>query len=309
MGYPCVAKQLGFCTVENGIKVGEAVMLVQRDFGERIQRKHARFKYTVEDLGIERVREEVAKRGGILEATRPVEFVDNNDRFGWTRSSDKMWHYGLFIENGRIKDTPNHPLKTGLKEIALIHKGDFRLTGNGNMYIGDCTEKAKKTIQGMLEKYKIDNKAHSALRTSAMACASLPYCALAFAESERYLPSLISKIDDIVEAAGIRDDSIVMRMTGYANGCARPYVAEIGLVGRAPGLYNGAGHAGQRLSKLYKESVNEQQIITHLEPLLNQYAKERTKGEFFGDFVIRKGHVKETITGSDFHEGLGNVLD
>merc|ERR1712166_945371 len=157
-------------------------------------------------------------------------------------------------------------------------------------------------IQGMLEKYKIDYKAHSALRTSAMA----------FAESERYLPSLISKIDDIVEAAGIRDDSIVMRMTGCANGCARPYVAEIGLVGRAPGVYNlyiGAGHAGQRLSKLYKESVNEQQIITHLEPLLNQYAKERTKGEFFGDFVIRKGHVKETITGSDFHEGLGNVLD
>jgi len=311
--YPCTASVMGFCTVEQAVKVGEAVMLTQRDNGERVNRKHARMKYTLEDMGMEAFRASVEKFAGFpLEEAKPFEFVTNNDRLGWTQSSDKMWHYGLFIENGRIKDRPDYPLKTALKAIAMQHTGDFRLTGNANMYIGNCDDLTKKMVQGMLDKYGVGNKRHTGLRRSAMACASLPYCALAFAESERYLPTLIGKLEDLMEAAGIRDDSIVMRMTGCANGCARPYVAEIGLVGRAPGVYNlyiGAGHAGQRLSKLYKESVNEEQVITHLTPLLQQYAKERSQGEFFGDFVIRKGHIKATEKGPDFHANLVNTLD
>jgi sulfite reductase (NADPH) hemoprotein beta-component len=311
--HPFTARNMGFCTLDQAIAVGEAVMLTQRDFGERLERKHARLKYTLEDMGMDKFREEVEKRCGFkMSPARPFEFQTNNDRYGWIETEDKIWHYGMFIENGRIKDTPDYPLKTTLRQIAeQFPNTDYRLTGNANMYIGNVTAEEKPQIQAMMEKAGIGNNKHSALRLSAMACASLPYCALAFAESERYLPTLIEKLETAVDEAGLREDSITMRMTGCANGCARPYVAEIGCVGRAPGVYNlylGAGHAGQRLSKLYKEAVNEDQIVAAVSPLLLEYAKGKDQGEYFGDWVIRAGHVKATVNGPDFHENLGDVL-
>lgn len=311
--YPCVAQMLGYCDYNQAIKVGESVMLVQRDHGERKNRKHARMKYTVEDMGIVAFREDVESRCGFkLQEPQTFSFETNTDRYGWTQSSDGMHHYCMFIENGRIKDTENYPLRTALREIAHEHKGDFRLTPNANLIIGNLTADGKTRIQALMDKYKIGNNNHSGLRLSAMACAALPYCGLAFAESERYLPSLIGKLEALLEKAGLRDDSITMRMTGCPNGCARPFLAEVGFVGRAPGVYNlylGAGHHGQRLNKLYKEAVNETQIVAHLAPLFARFAKERNKDEPFGDWVIRAGVVAATTKGPDFHANLGNTLD
>lgn len=304
--YPCIGQLMGFCTPEQAVKVGETVMLIQRDHGDRQNRKHARLKYTLEDLGMEWFKNEVERRCGFkLQEGRPYEFTSNADRLGWNRSADGNWVYGMFVENGRIKDTADFPMKTGLREVAKVHKGDFRLTANGNMYIGGISEASRPEIEVLLAKYKLVNELHTGLRLNSMACASLPYCGLAFAESERYLPSLISKMETAVEEAGLHSDAITMRMTGCANGCARPYIAEIGFVGRAPGIYNlylGAGHSGERLSKLYRSGVNEEQILELVRPMFSLYATERQENEWFGDFVIRKGIVKETKAGPDFHK-------
>jgi sulfite reductase (NADPH) hemoprotein beta-component len=313
--YPVTAKPMGFCLPDQCLAVGEAVLKVQRDHGERLERKHARLKYTMEDLGMEKFREEVEKYTGFkLEEARTFEFTNNNDRYGWIKASDGMWNYGMFVENGRVKDTPGYPLKSCLREIAdNFGSVEWRLSPNANIYIGNVDgDEMKAGIQAVMDKHKVGSNKHSAMRLSAIACASLPYCALSFAEAERYLPSLLEKLEDTLEEAGLRDDSITIRMTGCPNGCARPYLAEIGLVGRAPGVYNlylGAGHAGERLSKLYKEAVNEEQILGHLTPLLQGYAKDRIKGEFFGDFVCRTGVVAQTTNGADFHENTKNLLD
>jgi len=220
------------------------------------------------------------------------------------RGSDGKWHYTMFIQNGRIKDLPDYPLRTGLREIAKVHKGDLRFTANQNIIISNVEEQDKDAVEALMAKYKIANKRHTALRLNSMACVALPTCGLAFAESERYLPSLVSLIDEELINQGLQEDAITIRMTGCPNGCARPYVAEIALVGKAPGIYNlylGGGFAGQRLNKLYKEAANEAEIVEALRPLIQRYSKERNPGEHFGDFVIRIGIVKEVTAGSLFH--------
>lgn len=303
--YPCLAQPLGFCTVDQAVIVGEKVMLVQRDYGDRENRKHARLKYTLRDHGMEWFREQVEERAGFkMQPSRAYKFTDNTDVMGWRQTDDGMWHFTLFVEHGRIKDTPEYPLKTGLREIARIHNGDFRLTGSSNMIIGNVLEENKPLIEQMLVKYKISNNRHTGLRLNSMACAALPYCALSMAEAERYLPTLIDKLDDAIEEAGLRDRSIMIRMTGCPNGCARPFLAEIGFVGKAPGRYNlylGGGHAGERLNKCYKENQTEEEILAELTPMLHRYAKERSDGEPFGDYVIRAGIIKATVDGPDFH--------
>ncbi|KAF9404065.1 hypothetical protein BGX21_000011 [Mortierella sp. AD011] len=304
--YPRTADIIAFCTPEQAIETGEKVMLVQRDFGDRMNRKHARLKYTIDDRGIEWFKTELQSRLPFqLQEPKPFKFADNADRYGWTQGQDKLWHYCCYIENGRVKDTPAEPHKTGLREIAKIHQGEFRLTPNQHLVIANIKESEKARIQLLLEQYKLDKLNYTGAMLNSMACVAFPTCGLAMAESERYLPSLVSKFESTLEEIGLRDDAITIRMTGCPNGCARPYVAEIAFVGKAYGAYNvylGGGHHGERLNKLYKESLTEPEIVAELTPMLRRYAAERLEGEFFGDFVIRVGIIKATLSGKTFHD-------
>jgi sulfite reductase (NADPH) hemoprotein beta-component len=302
--YPRTADAMAFCRPEQAVDVAEKVVLVQRDFGDRGNRKHARMKYTVEDHGVAWYRAEVEKRlGYALEDPRPMRFTHTGDRYGWTEDWQGHWHCTLFIENGRVADTPGHPIRTGLRKIAEVHKGEFRLTANQNLIIAGVKKRDRKKIEALLQEHGLTND-RSGLRLHAMACVALPTCGLALAESERYLPRLVDALDEVLDEAGLRQDEIVIRMTGCPNGCARPFLAEIGLVGRSPGTYNlylGAAFDGTRLNKLYRQDVGHDAIVAALRPLLLAYAGERAPGERFGDFVVRTGVVAATRNGPDFH--------
>jgi sulfite reductase (NADPH) hemoprotein beta-component len=307
--YPRLASVMGFTTPDRIVDVVEKIMTVQRDYGCRTNRKHARFKYTVDDYGLDFIREETEKRCGfMLDEAREYTFTNNGDQYGWLKGTDGFWYVTLFVEGGRVKDTKQLKMMTALREIAKEFTDvDFRLTGNQNLMIGKISEADKPGIEAKLKEYKIGEFGTlSGLRRNSIACVALPTCGLAMAESERYLPELITKIEDICEKVGLRDDDIVIRMTGCPNGCGRPFLGEIGFVGKAPGKYNlylGAGFAGERLNKMYRENIGEEQILEELTPILEAYAKEREDGERFGDFTIRKGYVKATVEGKDFHDG------
>ncbi len=306
--FPRTADMFGFCKPDQAVDVAEKVMTVQRDWGDRENRKHARLKYTIEDRGLDAFRTEVERRLGYkLGKARDFHFDSTGDAIGWLQGADKKWHLTLFIENGRVKDQPGHNLRTALREVAEQHTCAFVLTSNQNLIIANVTAKAKPKINAILKEHGIIPMASSGLRRNSMACVALPTCGLALAESERYLPELLSMLENVLDKAGLRDDDIVIRMTGCPNGCARPYLAEIGLVGRNPGLYNlylGAAFDGSRLNKLYAEDVNEARLLAILEPMLVRYAKEREDGERFGDFVIRAGYVKPTTAGNQFHADI-----
>ena len=305
--YPRIADILGYCTLGQAVAVAETVMLVQRDFGDRTDRKHARLKYTIEDRGIVWFREEVERRLGYrLGSPRQFAFTHMGDRYGWVDGENGTSHYTLFLMSGRVKDTPELKLKTALREIALAHKGDFRLTANQNLIIASVQPAERPVIEALLRKHKLDTANNvSGLALNAMSCVALPTCGLALAESERYLPELVANLETEMEAAGLRHDEITLRITGCPNGCGRPYLAEIGFVGRAPGKYNvylGAAFNGSRLNILYKASVLDTDIVALLGPIIRRYALERTTGERFGDFVIRTGYVKPTGTPADYHD-------
>lgn len=301
--YPRLADILGFCTLDQVVDVAEKVMLVQRDYGDRTDRKHARLKYTIADRGIVWFRAEVEKRlGYFLGSPRRFEFTSTGDRYGWVEGEHGNAHYTLFIMSGRIKDA----LKHALREIATAHDGDFRLTANQNLMIAGVTPAQRPVIEALLKKHGLDTaNSASGLALNAMSCVALPTCGLALAESERYLPELVKNLEAEIEAAGLRDDAITLRITGCPNGCGRPYLAEIGFVGRAPGKYNiylGAAFNGSRCNTLFKASVPVAEIVPLLGPIIRRYALERTPGERFGDFTIRTGYVNHTGTPADFHE-------
>ncbi|MGF1484536.1 MAG: NADPH-dependent assimilatory sulfite reductase hemoprotein subunit [Opitutales bacterium] len=307
--YPRLADLLGFCQPEQAVNVAEAVVKVQRDFGDRSDRKHARLKYTVEDLGLERFRELVESHLDFkLEPARAYTFTSNGDVYGWHEQTNGRLSLTLFIENGRVRDNGTHRTKSGLREIAKIHDGDFRLTANQNLIIGNIDPAKRAAVEALLEEYGITALQNvTGLRARAMACVALPTCGLSLAESERYLPQLIDELDTVIEACGLHDEEINIRMTGCPNGCARPYLGEIGFVGKAPGKYNvylGAGFAGDRLNKLYRQSVKQEDIKGLLQPILEDYAKNRRGGEHFGDFVVRSGYIAASGNGADFHENL-----
>ena len=307
--YPRLADVIGFCAPEQVVDVAEKVVLVQRDFGDRTDRKHSRFKYTVDDHGPEWILAKLNEYLGYdLGPVRSYEFTDNGDRFGWVEDENGNFHYTLFVEGGRVLDTASYPMRTGLLEIAKIHDGDFRLTANQNLVIANISVKKRSEIEALLEQYGMAHShERSALRLSSIACVALPTCGLALAEAERYLPVVITNLEEDLEAAGLRHDSITIRMTGCPNGCGRPFISEIGFVGRGPDRYNlylGGGHAGQRLSKLYREDIHADEIRGLLAPIFQRYAKERIEGERFGDFVIRAGYVAATVQGKDFHKNI-----
>jgi sulfite reductase (NADPH) hemoprotein beta-component len=307
--YPRIADVMFFCEPEWAVRVAEAVVTVQRDWGDRTNRKQARLKYTIDRHGLPAFRAEVEKRlGRSFADPKPFLFEDNGDRYGWTTGENGRHHLTLFIENGRFADRPGGPqLLTGLREIAKVHEGEFRLTANQNVIVANVSDERRGEIEVLVARYGLDGHA-SALRRNAMACVALPTCGLALAESERYLPDLVTLLDERLAAHGLADDAITIRMTGCPNGCARPYISEIGLVGKGPGRYNlylGAAFDGSRLSKLYLENAGEAAIVAALDAVFAAYAKGRRPGERFGDFVIRAGFVARTREGRDFHQETG----
>lgn len=310
--FPRLADVIAFCTSDQVLDVSEKIVSIQRDFGDRTNRAHARFKYTVEDRGKDSILKELeARLGYSLEEPKAYKFESNGDLYGWVQDFEGFWNLGLYIEGGRVLDEGNLKIKTGLKEIAKIHKGDFRLTANQNIIIGKIAEKDKKTIQALVEKYELDGyERFSGIRKNQIACVALPTCGLALAESERYLPKLVSDIEVLLEELGLFKEPIVIRSTGCPNGCGRPYLGEIGLVGKVPGKYNlylGAGFDGERLNKLYKNSVTHEQILDCLKPIFIDFAKNRKANERFGDFTIRAGYVNATNDGNAFHSDLKEI--
>ncbi|TYP76395.1 assimilatory sulfite reductase (NADPH) hemoprotein subunit [Paenibacillus methanolicus] len=304
--YPQLAKVIGYCKPEQIYDVAEKIITIQRDYGNRAHRKNARFKYTVDRLGLKNVKSELERRlGWKLEAAKPFHFNDNGDRYGWVQGVGDTWHYTMFVEGGRVADFDDYPLMTGLREIAKVHTGDIRLTANQNLIIANVSSQKKAEISALIERYGLsDGKRYSGLRRSSMACVSLPTCGLAMAEAERYLPVLIDKIDGMLDENGLREEEITIRMTGCPNGCARHSLGEIGFIGKAPGKYNmylGAAHDGSRLSKMYRENIGEDEILRELSGIIPRYAKERESGEHFGDYVIRAGIIAATTDGTNFH--------
>ncbi len=290
--YPRVADVIGFCTVEQAVEVAEHVVALQRDFGDRTNRKHARLKYTIDDHGLDWFREELFSRlGYALPGPKKFAFVSRGDQFGWSRNLSGQWDLTLFIPEGRIKNDSQHRLLTGLREVARIHKGDFRLTANQNLIISGIDSNARQTIERLFEYYGVaDLQQVTPLRQQALACVALPTCALAMAEAERYLPELVEKIEALLRKHDLIDEAITLRITGCANGCTRPYLAEIGLVGKAPGRYNlflGGSADGRRLNRLAHENLDEDRILEVLDGLLAQFVAARRDQESFGDFASR----------------------
>lgn len=297
--YPNVSLELGYVPLEKTLAAAESVVMTQRDFGNRSDRKNARTRYTIQRLGLDRFREEVEKRMGCrFEPTRPFTFTERGDRIGWTKGIDLRWHLTLFIESGRITDQSDKPLMTGMLEIAKVHKGDFRITANQNIIIANVAEEDKAQIEAIARQYGLISDKVSRLRENAMSCVSFPTCPLAMAEAERILPTFIDELDKVMEKHRVADEFIVTRITGCPNGCGRAMLSEIGLVGKAVGRYNlhlGGDREGLRIPRLYKENITLPEIVSELDQLIGRWANEREAEEGFGDFVIRADIVKPVV--------------
>ncbi|KZN34685.1 assimilatory sulfite reductase (NADPH) hemoprotein subunit [Pseudoalteromonas luteoviolacea] len=304
--YPRRADDFGFIPLEHTLAVAEHVVSVQRDWGNRVNRKNAKTKYTLDAFGIDAFKAEVEKRAGVEFApSRPFEFTHRGDRFGWVEGIDGKHHLTLFLQSGRILDYPDKPLKTGCRKIAEIHKGDFRMTANQNLIIAGVAEEDKAQIEQIAREHGLIDDTHTEQRKSSMACVALPTCPLAMAEAERYLPDLVEKTEALLAKHEIANDDIILRVVGCPNGCGRAMLAEVGLVGKGPGKYNvylGGNREGTRVPKLYLENVGEETYLPALDELIGQWASQRNEQECFGDFVIRKGIVAEVkVSKTDFH--------
>ncbi len=293
--YARLATVIGFVDTEEKIlKTVYEILTVQRDFGNRSDRKLARLKYTVDRMGVDTFKKEVEKRTGfLLEDAKPFTFNKRADYYGWQQAENSLWYYTLFVENGRVLDDEKLAMKTALLEIAKTGKTNFQFTANQNMIVSDVAATDKAAIHALLERYKLieHTEAASAIRRNSMACVALPTCPLALAEGQRYMPQLLDKIEPLLNKHQLGEEDIVIRMTGCPNGCARPYAAEIAFVGTAPGRYNlqlGGDNQGQRLNKTFKESLDEAAILEELDNLFASFKIERQADEKLGDFVMRK---------------------
>jgi sulfite reductase (NADPH) hemoprotein beta-component len=292
--YPRLADVAGFLPVDAILAVAEAVIATQRDYGDRTNRRHARLKYTIADRGLAWFVAEVERRAGLkLEPARPYAFTSNSDRFGWQQGFDGRWHRTLRVPAGRIADRYDQPWLTGWRELARLHRGDFRVTANQNATIAGVAEEDRATLDDLIAQYRLDSAEQGTpLKRDALACVSLPTCPLAMAEAERYLPQLVSRVESLLEKHGIAALPMSLRMTGCPNGCARPYLAELGLIGKAPGRYNlhlGGDGRGERLNVLYRENLDERALLAELDGLFASYAAGREPEERFGDFLWRTG--------------------
>jgi sulfite reductase (NADPH) hemoprotein beta-component len=299
--YPRLADVVGFLKPEQLPAVAEAVVTTQRDFGDRTNRKHARLKYTIDDRGLDWFVGEITRRQGFaLEPARPFGFTSTGDRFGWTEGYDGRWHLTLRIESGRVADTTAGATLTGLREIARVHRGDFRLTPNQNLIVANVEPAERRFIDALVVRYGLDAHVRSTpVHRDALACVALPTCSLAMAEAERYLPGFVRQVEARLAAHGLRDEPITLRITGCPNGCARPYLAEVALIGKAPGRYNlylGGDARGQRLNALYRENIDEPTILAALDEVFGRFAAERQPRERLGDFAWRAGLVAASAT-------------
>ena len=298
--YPRLASVIGFVTPNQVIAVAEQVISVQRDWGDRLERKHARLKYTIDDRGLDVFTAELNARLGFdLAPARPYRLEHNGDRYGWTPAQAGHWHLTLHIPAGRFVDVDGHPRLSGMRELARVHTGDFRLTCNQNVVVANVRAEDRSRIDAIVAAYGLDDyRQASPIRRHAVACVALPTCGLAMAESERYLPTFLERIEARLAHHGLADAPIVLRLSGCPNGCSRPYLGEIALVGRGPGRYDlrlGADFSGQRLNQIYRENLDEAQIIQALDPLLARYASERDAGEHFGDFLLRSASLAPAV--------------
>ena len=296
--FPRKADDFGFIGLDDTLAIAEAVVKTQRDWGNRVNRKNAKTKYTLERVGVDTFKAEVERRASVTFApSKAYEFTGRGDRYGWVEGVDAKWYLTCFIENGRILDYPQKTLKTGCREIAQIHTGEFRLTANQNIVIAGVEPALKDQITAIAQANGLLPKVTNQ-RKDSMACVSLPTCPLAMAEAERYLPDAVTEIEGMLTKHGLADESIIYRITGCPNGCGRAMLAEVGLVGKGPGKYNlhlGGNRAGTRIPKMYKENITDTEIMAILDTLIGQWAEQRQAKEGFGDFVIRAGIVAEVI--------------
>lgn len=304
--YPRRADDFGFVPLAKTLDVAAAVVTTQRDWGNRVNRKNAKTKYTLDRVGIDTFKAEVEKRAEhTFEPSRDYEFTGRGDRFGWVEGVDGKYHLTVFIENGRLLDYPGKPLKSGVAKIAEIHKGDFRMTANQNLIIAGVAEADKALIEDIARTHGLIDDGVSKQRKDSMACVAFPTCPLAMAEAERYLPGLIDDVDAILAKHNVADESIILRVTGCPNGCGRAMLAELGLVGKGPGKYNmylGGNTEGTRIPKLYKDGIDEATILSEIDSLVGRWATEKQDNECFGDYVIRAGIVAEVIVSArDFY--------
>jgi len=296
--YPRLADEIGFCTPEQVLDVAEQVVKNQRDYGNRGDRKFSRLKYTIDNYGIDWFKAELSERlTAELEDAAAVTFIHRGDQFGWHQSHDGLWHFTLYVENGRVQNATNQLMRNGLKEIALLDIGDFRITPNQNLIIANIPEQQRQQVTKLIEQFQLDViEGNELLHKNALACVALQTCPQAMSEAERYLAEFLAKVDDLLQNHELHQQPMTIRITGCPNGCARPYLAEIALVGKAPGRYNlhlGGSYNGDRLNQLYKENLNEQQILAELDQLFDAYKNERFTEELLGDFILRNNWLNQ----------------
>ncbi|EOZ4594755.1 TPA: assimilatory sulfite reductase (NADPH) hemoprotein subunit [Morganella morganii subsp. morganii] len=305
--FPRLASEFGFIPLKDTLAVAEAIVTTQRDWGNRTERKNAKTKYTLERVGVDTFKQETERRAGItFSPIRPYEFTLRGDQIGWLKGIDDHWHLTLFIENGRLIDLPGKPLKTGVAEIARIHRGDFRLTANQNLIIAGIPEAEKSRIESLARTHGLIRDNVTPLRENSMACVSFPTCPLAMAEAERFLPEFVTEVEKIMSSHGVGNEEIVLRVTGCPNGCGRAMLSEVGLVGKAPDRYNlhlGGNRTGTRIPRMYRENISSAAILSVLDELIGRWSQERADGEDFGDYLIRAGVVKPVLNSAvDFYE-------
>ena len=308
--YPRLATMAGYVPKDKIVDACEAICAIQRDHGCRTDRAHARFKYTIDDHGMDWFQERFAEyHGAPFERPRSFSLTSNGDRFGWVEGEGGFHHLTLLIPTGRVADTEEGgQIRTALREIAEVHDGDFRITCNQNLVIAGVTAENRGKIDAIVEEYGLDAGNRSTpLRQHSMACVAFPTCGLAMAESERFLPEFVGQIEQLMSEEGLEPDAINIRITGCPNGCARPYLGEIGLTGKALGKYNlylGADFSGQRMNRLYRENIDVDTILAELRPLLRDYRESRLENEYFGDFLVRTGVVEAERTPAMLHQAI-----
>jgi sulfite reductase (NADPH) hemoprotein beta-component len=290
--FPRLADVIGFIPPERVRDVATGVVTMHRDFGDRTNRRHARLKYVLEDRGAVWFRQELERRLGFpLAESRPWHFAHQGDLFGWHPQHDGRCFLGLYVETGRVRDRDGYRLKSALREVVQRHRPELRLTPSQNLLLVNVAPGERDAITRVLSGHgvAVETQANP-LRRASMACPALPTCGLALAESERFLPDLLTRLEGLLAEVGLKNEEIVIRMTGCPNGCVRPYTAELGFVGRAPGKYNicvGGNEASTRLNRSFRDGVKEGEIVNELRPLLTRFAKERNPGERFGDWCAR----------------------
>jgi sulfite reductase (NADPH) hemoprotein beta-component len=302
-----LASELGFIALADTLAVAEAVVATQRDHGNRINRRNAKTKYTLDNFGLDNFKYEVEKRTQVsFQPTKPYELKERGDRIGWIKGVDNLYHLTLFIGSGRLVDSEEKRQKAGIAAIAKIHRGDLRLTPNQNLIIAGVSAENKAAIDALVSEYHLIDDQVTLQRKHSMACVSHPTCPLAMAEAERVIDQFSARIDELLAKYNIAQKSIIFRVTGCPNGCGRAMLAEIGLVGRALGrydLYFGGNRQGTRIPRLYKSNLSVEDIFSAIEAYIQLWSKSEFINQDFGNFMVQSGHIVPVVNSpQDFHQ-------